>query len=277
MRPLFPGATARGVGGPCRSLLRHPQRRSPQGGQAAVGAQRPVFLGALVLALVAVAAACGDDGENGGPTGTGTPGGTPADTPAASTPTATSAATPRPGEASGWEGFREFAAKMETALAEKDVEFFLDRAHFSEYTCPGPNEFNPCEREGQVLHVVAFVPVLPSEPTLLESDAVRDTVQRFVDGAQPEQSDDYGDGALRLYSISRRGQEGGDQEYWALITKISTPEQSPQRDLMILRFRFQDGRWEYVTILQGFLLEGFGVEAYFSQAPEDLNWERRQQ
>jgi len=46
---------------------------------------------------------------------------------------------------------------------------------------------------------------------------------------------------------------------------------------MILRFRFQNGRWEYVTILQGILLEGFGVEEYFSQAPEDLNWERRQQ
>ena len=46
---------------------------------------------------------------------------------------------------------------------------------------------------------------------------------------------------------------------------------------MILRFRFQNGRWEYVAILQGILLEGFGVEEYFSQAPEDLNWERRQQ
>ena len=230
-------------------------------------------LAALTLALLA---ACGD-GEDGG-TATGTPTtATPGGTPATSTPTATSAATALPGEASGWEGFREFAAKMETALAAKDVEFFLDRAHFSDYTCPGPNEFNPCEREGQVLSVVTFVPVLPSEPTLLESDTLRDNVQRFVDAAQPDLSDSYGDGALKLYSISRRGQEGGDQEYWALITKISTPEQSPQREIMILRFRFQDGRWEYVTILQGILLEGFGVEAYFSQAPEDLNWERRQQ
>jgi hypothetical protein len=128
-----------------------------------------------------------------------------------------------------------------------------------------------------VLHVVEFVPLLPSEGTLLESDTLRDDVQRFVDGAQPELSDGYGDGALKLYSISRRGQESGDQEYWALITKISTPEQSPQRELMILRFRSQDERWGYDTILQGTLLEGFGVEAYFSQAPEDLNWERRQQ
>jgi hypothetical protein len=235
--------------------------------------------GIAALALVALAAACGD-GDDGGTPATVTPDGTPetpAATPATSTPTATSAATARPGEASGWEGFREFATKMETALAEKDVEFFLERAHFSDYTCPGPNEFNPCEREGQVLSVVAFVPVLPSEATLLESDAVRDTVQRFVDADQPELSDAYGAGTLKLYSISRRGQEGGDQEYWVLITKISTPEQSPQRELMILRFRFQDGRWEYVTILQGILLEGFDVEKYFSQGPEDLNWERRQQ
>jgi len=246
--------------------------------------RRLLCYGALALALVALLAACGDGDDDGGPatvtpaTATpeaATPGGT--GTPAVSTPTATSAATALPGEAAGWEGFREFATKMETALAEKDVDFLLDRAHFSEYTCPGPNEFNPCEREGQVLNVVAFVPVLPSEATLLESDAVRDTVQRFVDADQAELSDAYGDGALKLYSISRRGQEGGDQEYWTLVTKISTPEQSPQRELMILRFRFQDGRWEYVTILQGTVLEGFGVEAYFSQGPEDLNWERRQQ
>jgi len=235
--------------------------------------RRLLGLSALTLALLALAVACGDDG-NGGPAASGTPA---TATPATSTPSATSAATARPGEASGWEGFREFATKMETALAEKDVEFFLDRAHFSDYTCTGPNEFNPCEREGQVLSVVAFVPVLPSEPTLLESDALRDNVQRFVDAAQADLSDSYGDGALKLYSISRRGEEGGDQEYWALITKISTPEQSPQRELMILRFRFQNGRWEYSAILQGILLEGFGVEKYFSQAPEDLNWERREQ
>ena len=225
-----------------------------------------------MLALMALAAACGDDG-NGGPAATGTPGGTPA----ASTPTATSAATPLPGEATGWEGFREFAAKMETALGDKDVDFFLDRAAFSDYICAGPDEFTPCEQEGQVLRVIASAPVLPSEPTLLEAGPLRDNVQRFFDAAQPDLSDSYGDGALKLYSIARHGQEGGDQEYWALITKISTPEQAPQRELMILRFHFQNGRWEYAAILQGILLEGFDVEKYLSQAPEDLNWERRQQ
>jgi hypothetical protein len=120
--------------------------------------------------------------------------------------------------------------------------------------------------------VVAFVPALPSEATLLEPDALRDNVQRFVNAAQPELSDGYGDGALELYSISRRDQEG-----WALITMMSTRNESPQRELMILRFRFQNGRWEYSAILQGILLEGFEIEKYFSQAPEDLNWERRQQ
>ena len=265
MRSTNGMAAAGWVGRQCRSF------------QAAVWAHRALVVGVLLLALVVLLAACGGGDDDGGPA-TATPAtGTPADSTAVSTPTATSAATALPGEASGWEGFREFAAKMETALAEKDVEFFLDRAHFSDYTCPSPSEFNPCEWEGQVLSVVTFVPILPSEPTLLESDAVRDDIQRFVDADQPELSDAYGNGVLKLYSISRRGQEGGDQEYWALITKISTPEQSPQRELMILRFRFQEGRWEYVTIMQGTLLEEFGVEKYFSQAPEDLNWERRQQ
>ena len=226
---------------------------------------RLLVLGALTL--VALAAACGDDED----------GGTPVATPAPSTPAATPVIIPPPDEASDWEGFRQFAAEIEAALASQDVDFFLDRAAFYDYNCPGPEEFTPCERAGQVLHVVSFIPVLPSEATLLESNAVRDNVQRFVDGAQPELSDSFGDGALKLYSISRRGEEGGEQEYWALITKISTPEQAPQRELMILRFHFQNGRWEYAAILQGILLEGFDVEKYFSQAPEDLNWERRQQ
>ena len=289
MRPAAGMTTAEGVGRRCRSL------------QAAVAALHFLALGALTLALVLLLAACGDDDDDGGPaTGTpatGTPtAGTPAataavtGTPAATravtgTPvaspraTGTAAATPAttavPGEATGWEGFQQFAAKVETALAAKDVDFFMERAVFSDYTCTGPEEFTPCEQAGQVLHVVAFVPILPSESTLLETDALRDNIQRFVDGARPDLSDDYGDGALKLYSISRRSEGGG--EFWALITKIATPEQSPQRELMILRFRFQEGRWEYVSILQGIVLEGFGVEAYFSQGPEDLNWERRQQ
>ena len=253
------------------------------------------------MALVVLLAACGDGDDDGGPatgtpatgtptagtpaTGTpavspaatGTPGtGTPATgTPAIGTPAATPAATAVPGEATGWEGFQQFAAKVETALATKDVDFFMERAVFSDYACRGPEEFTPCEQQGQVLHVIASIPVLPSEATLLETDALRDNVQRFLDGARPDLSDDYGDGALKLYSISRRSEGGG--EYWALITKISTPEQSAQRELVILRFRYLSGRWEYAAILQGILLEGFGVEKYFSQAPEDLNWERRQQ
>jgi len=227
------------------------------------------LLGLGALALVALLAACG--GDEGGDAAT------PVVTPAPSS--ATPVIIPPPGgvEEDGWEGFRSFAGSIEAALSAQDVDFFLDRAAFYDYSCPGPEEFTPCERAGQVLQVVDSIPILPSEATLLEADALRDNIQRFLDGAQPDLSDDYGDGALKLYSISSRDEEGSGREYWALITKISTPEQSPQRELMILRFRFQNGRWEYAAILQGTLLEGFGVEQYFSQAPEDLNWERRQQ
>ena len=224
-----------------------------------------LLFAAMVLALVAVAAACseGDEGAV-----------TPLITPVHSSATPVIIPSPR-AEAGDWEGFRQFATKIEAALAAQDVDFFLDRAAFYDYNCPGPEEFTPCQQVGQVLHVVDSVPILPSEATLLEAGALRDNFQRFLDGAQPDQSDAYGDGALKLYSISQRSEEDG--LYWALVTKISTPEQSPQRELMILQFRFQNGRWEYAAILHGDLLEGFGVEQYFSQAPEDLNWERRQQ
>jgi len=219
-----------------------------------------------MLALVAVAAACGEDEDGGAATPLVTP------VPSSATPVIIPSPT---GEASDWEGFRQFATRIEAALAAKDVDFLLDRAAFYDYNCPGPEEFTPCESAGQVLRVVDSIPILPSEATLLETDALRDNIQRFLDGAQPDLSDDHGDGALKLYSISQRSEEGG--VYRALITKISTPEQSPQRELMILQFRFQNGSWGYARILQGILLEGFGVEQYFSQAPEDLNWERRQQ
>jgi len=235
--------------------------------------RRLLVLGALALVLLTLAAACGDNGGDGGPAPTSTPAGTLAPSPPAASP----AATPRPGEASDWEGFQQFATKMEAALAAKDIDFFLERATFSDYACTGEEEFIPCEQEGQVLHAIAVAPVLPSEGTLMEAAALRDTIQSFLAAAQPDLSDSYGDGALKLYSIARRGKEGGDQEYWALITMMSTRNQSPQRELMILRFRFQNGRWEYAVVQQGSLVEGFGVEKYFSQAPEDLNWERREQ
>ena len=226
---------------------------------------RLLRLGALALVLAALLAACGEDDGGGASTPLVTP------VPSSATPVII----PPPGgvEEGGWEGFQRFAANVETALAAKDVDFFVGRADFSDYTCTGSEEFAPCERAGQVLHVIAFVPILPSEVTQLDTDALRDSIQRFLEDARPDLSDDYGDGALRLYSISRHS----EQEYWALITKISAPEQSPQRELMILRFRLLNGRWEYANILQGTVLPGFGIETYFSQAPADLNWERRQQ
>jgi len=233
-----------------------------------------VLLGVLALALTAAGCADGNGGGTPavGTTATAMPAGTPTTIP----PSASPAATPRPGEASGWEGFREFADKMEAGLAAGDVEFLVDRAHFSAYACPGPEESSPCQQEGQVLQVITIAPVQQIEPTLVEVDVLRDNFQRLFDAAQSTLSDSYGDGALRLYSISRRGQEGGDQEYRAVITLMSSSNESPQRELLLLRFRFQDGRWEYNTVLQGALSEGLGVEKYFSQAPEDLNWEKRQ-
>jgi hypothetical protein len=221
------------------------------------------ILCALVLTLATIAVACGED-ENGG---TATPLVTPA--PSSATPVII----PPRVETGDWEGFREFAEDIEAALVAQDVDFFLDRAAFYEYNCPGPEEFTPCESAGQVLRVVDSIPILPSEATVLEADALRDNLQGFLHAAEPDLSDDYGGGGLRLYSISHRG----GQEYWALITMISTRSQSPLRELMIPQFRFQDGRWVFASILQGVYLEQFGVEQYFSQAPEDLNWERRQQ
>jgi hypothetical protein len=228
-----------------------------------VGKYSPLALGVLVLALAAVAVACGED-EDGKAA-------TPLVTPAPSS--ATPVIIPPRVETGDWEGFQEFAEDIEMALAAKDVEFFLDRAAFNEYTCPGPEEFTPCESAGQVLQVVDSIPVLPSEATLLEADALREDFNGFLHAAEPDLSDAYGDGALQLYSISHRG----GQEYWALITMMSSRNQSPLRELIIPQFRFQNGRWEYASILQGVLLAQFGVEQYFSQAPEDLNWERRQQ
>ena len=233
-----------------------------------------VLLGVLALALTV--AGCGGGKDSATPTAGTTATAISAVSPTAVPPPASPAATPRPGEASGWEGFRQFADKIEVALTAKDVDFFIDRAHFSAYTCPGPEQSSPCEREGQVVEVIAVAPVQQIEPTLIEVGVLRDDFERLFDAAQPALNDAYGNGALRLYSISRRGQEGGDQEYRALITLMSSGNDPPQRELLILRFRFQDGRWEYAAVLQGTLSEGSGAEKYFSQASEDLNWEKRQ-
>jgi len=225
--------------------------------------------GILFLLTSVLILACGE-GEEAQPTSSAT-----------ATPTAV--VTPSPAaESGGWEGFRAFAAQIEAAVADADVDFFVDRAAFREFVCPGPGgEIPQCQEAGQILRAINAAQLPASGGYLLEPDDVRRSIAGFFQRADPALSDDYGGGQVRLYSISHRlGREGRD-EYPAVLTMI--PEAAPDapifpgdlRYLQILTFRFKDGLWQFDLVHTGRLGPIPGVEQHLAAQPDDLHWEKR--
>ncbi len=243
-----------------------------------------LVLGGVLFLLTSVLILACQGGEEAQPTSTATATPTAIATPtAAATATPTAAATPSPAAESGdWEAFRAFAAQIEAAVADADVDFFVDRAAFREFVCPGPGgEIPQCQEAGQVLRAINAAQLPASGGYLLEPDDVRRSIAGFFQRADPALSDDYGDGQVRLHSISHRlGREGRD-EYPAVLTMIPGADPNASvfpgdlRYLLILTFRFQDGRWQFDLVYTGSLVPVFGLEQRLAARADDLDWERR--
>jgi hypothetical protein len=225
--------------------------------------------GILFLLTSVLILACGE-GEEAQPTSTATATPTAVVTPSAAA------------ENDGWEGFRAFAAQIEAAVADADVDFFVDRAAFREFVCPGPGgEIPQCQEAGQILRAINAAVLPASGGYLLEPDDVRRSIAGFFQRADPALSDDYGDGQVRLHSISHHLDREGRDEYSAVLTMI--PEAAPDasifpgdlRYLQILTFHFQDGRWQFDLVRTGRLGPSSGVERHLAAQPDDLHWDKR--
>ena len=188
-----------------------------------------------------------------------------------------------PGAIGGMEGFRPFAGEIERAIAQKDSQFFVERAVLQQETCPGDQELGPCAGQpagAVVIGIPSGVYQSDGGGFIPPEDFAQDLV-RYVGGALTEQSDAYGVGAVALYALARSEDEGREV-FHAITTSIvdtypgGYPIGSVEREAHIFSFEFEDGRWRFtregaavVSLSSSDWLSGNCAECY-------KEWERWQ-
>lgn len=207
---------------------------------------------------------------------------------ATSAPEATPAAVPTPTaipgtltpapESGGLDGFRAFAARVESALAEGDASFFADRGLEDEMTCAGDEQLGPCvdQPAGTVLRGIpgalwqsdAFWLFSPNEYAAMLGD--------WLSGARADLADEYGDGGVRLFAIGQPAAGDADQKFLAIMTAIldTGPASETQRQARILRFLLSDGVWRLNADI--FAATGFTSKDWLSGKCRECydRWER---
>lgn len=218
------------------------------------------LIGFILIALaLSTAVACG--GGGGGEDATPTPG-APVDAGPTSTvgPSPTTAPTFTPVvETDGAAGFRAFAPRIDLLFAGRNVAAVLDRMLTESIVCTeedvanaGPGE-PACTAEGQAFEGFP-VGAWRSEGAILPiTDAVIDLSRAFAT-FQPQATDDFGDGNVRLYALNVE-----PDEYDAIITTIiSRPEnidgEGPLRIAFGTSWEFVEGRWMMTGLLVAMVL-----------------------
>lgn len=216
---------------------------------------RRLLLAAISLFLIAVAG-CGDSSGEGQP-------------PASPTSIL---------EAAGPDGFRAFAAQIEAALDAGDMEFFLDRAEAELVTCTAENMIGLggpiCDFEGQT-YTGFPMGRWRSEGNILPVEDVADFGISLRENALLEASDDFGDGALRIYALSV-----DETEATAIITALverpaNFAGEGPLRVVRVTSWTFAGDQWRFTFLLTASVL----AEEFLAPCPPALDyvigdWER---
>ena len=193
-------------------------------------------------------------------------------------PTATSVPdTPTPPPESGdLGGFRAFAALIDAALAEGDASFFSDRGEEMEVTCQGDEQLGFCmgQPPGTIFRGIPGTAWQSDAFALFPTDDYESLLEDWFAEAMLDQSDEFGDGAVKLFALAQLG--GGDGEFLAITTAIlnTGPATEVQRQARMLRFAFEEGAWK----LRGEILGAvsFTAEPWLSGNCTDCydQWER---
>lgn len=242
-------------------------------------------LSLLVLLLVT---ACNEEVGQATPTVTAsptlTPSASPTNTPiVTATPTSTgspaptSSPSPTPGAGlSGIEGFRRFAAEVQTALNRRDVDFFIDRALLTRHECTAADvsaRVLPCERTGQVIEGI-IVGRWRSEGTLADLADYRDLLVGYLGAIRPDTSDSFGTGNALVYAVGEGRPQDGTPTFLAITTAIVNRGQDTARTVHVFGFVFADGRWQLQSDLQADVLyEQLLSEQCTAEGP-CVTWER---
>ena len=222
----------------------------------AVPSNRRSSIGFLSLALIALAlavglAACG--GGGGDSEDPSEDGGTPL-------PTFASAATAVTGtpevEAGGNAGFRSFAVALDRAFAGRDLAFLEDR--LQTVTCPGtaptPEDETPeptdpdCQLETAEYQGFPVVVWQFGRTVIPRADMVDEFGRAFA-AFEPRETDELGDGSVRLYALNVEA-----DAYEAIMTTIiiRPPDVEGEGSLRIAfgtSWEFEGGRWLMTELL----------------------------
>lgn len=158
-----------------------------------------------------------------------------------------------PSESNGMDGFRTFAQQVEQAIANRDAQFFIDRARLTEFTCPGEPGMAPAACDGQPAGTVIQgiqVGYWRSEGQMVRLEEYPQWLDSYFGGGRRDLNDAYGNGSVALYALAQ-GPEG--LEFSAVTTYIAddNPDvtgyyEDPTRESRMFEFRFEDGRWQLV-------------------------------
>ena len=223
----------------------------------AVPTNRRSSIGFLSLALISLAlavglAACGGGGgdDNEDPSGNG-------GTPIATFPPAATAGTGTPEvEADGDAGFRRFAVALDRAFAGRDLTFLQDRMRT--IPCPG-TEPTPegettepadpgCQPQTAAYQGFPIVVWQFGRSVIPVADVVDEFGRAFA-AFEPRESDELGDGSVRLYALNVE-----PAAYEAIMTTIiirpaDVEGEGALRVAFGTSWEFEGGRWQMTELL----------------------------
>ena len=175
-------------------------------------------------------------------TATATP--TPEPT-ATSTPTAVPETPTPPPESGGLDGFRAFAHQIEQAIANRNAQFFIDRARISEYTCPGePGLVDPrCSGRpiGTVIEGVYSGP-WRSEAHLMALDSLREDLAGYLDSLSVPTLHAIGDRSGHVSDFF-----GLENAFYAVVA--SSDDLPNTTRVLTFEFSAEEGGWRMAMVV----------------------------
>jgi len=208
----------------------------------------------LFVAIAALAAACGDEEE--GPS-----------------------ATPDQGlELAGNDGFRRFVPLLQAALDRGDVAFLSDRLKTVDVVCgleDVPTQLGgpQCDFEGQS-YAGFEVGHWRSEGGVVPVSVVTSQFETLFATVQPSASDQFGDGAVRVYALNQQD----DRQDAIIAAMIERPPNyagsGPLRIALGTRWSFEGGRWMLTGTLSAYILAEDLLIPTEEGRPYYPNWER---
>lgn len=223
-------------------------------------------IGAALMAALLVLTACGGEEEAAAPT----------------VPAVTEEASATPAVGADPEDFGEFADVVAQAVEVEDTAFFADRVKGRTHTCtevdvsggalggPAPDV---CQEVGQQIEVVENW-FWHSEGQSVRPTSLVTAIKDYFSNALPEENDDYGVGAVRLYAIGERGSTDPERICKAAILTAITPDgpaSEPVRTVRTILFQYVESRW----VIRGMQFATVGAEELLSPDTAPFaEWER---